>query len=142
MSYLKRLKNLLGLKSSVTATPDRVSEIVAQVKEAGATDLRSVQRRLYAEQLQFRKDKPIRDEVKRQATLDYRRRVRRPQSQAKVAQTGALYDGSLVMLLTNGQIVNCAKPHQNPHLRALIHDTMLADIAASGDKGTAPKGDK
>ena len=140
LNLLSRLKKILGRRKHVAeAGPDSVSDIAAQTKarlENAGTDLRSIQTRLHLQTLHYRKDAPVRRELAAQKRLDYATRLRRPQSEATVVQTGVYHEGELAMVMSNGQMLNPEKSHKNPVLRNLITTTMLTDIAGKDEKAT------
>lgn len=135
-SFLQRLKNRLTLRKNVTDTPDRVSEIASELagKIADETDLRAIQRRLLARQLQVKRNRGIEHELNRDMLADFRARIRQPLASALVREVFITQPGSrrLYLSLSNGMRVRADKPHRSLHLRGLIHARLTADAKAAG----------
>ncbi len=136
MSLLERLKGKLRRKKLIPENSDHVSDIIAETtkKIADEKDLRVIQSRLLAQQLQYKKDKPIRELVARAQTLAHRARIRRPLKSAIVHQGFADHEGRIYLELSSGQSVRVDKPHRSLHLRNLIHTHLTGDLEKAGVK--------
>lgn len=133
-SFLERLKARIARNRVVTASPDRVSELAAEVgkKIADERDLRAIQTRLLGEQRQLRRDLPIRRLVVKAQKLAHRARIRRPLSSAAVHQAFADHEGGIYLELSSGQSIRADKSHRSLHLRSLIHTHLSQDLQKSG----------